>query len=141
MKGHQFLCSWILCLSSDSGEKMGDALTLLLETFHKIEKAGGEATISVVHCCTPSLCYLGGETSQQSKYQYRDHLVGHLTTLSAKTAGGKTKVNLEIRHLPTKNPARPLHLLPFPCLRLFDAEIWTVQISTGNFRFVQAFCG
>ena len=38
---------------------------------------------TVVHCCTPSLCYLGGETSQKSKYQYRDHLVGQLTINTA----------------------------------------------------------
>ena len=30
----------------------------------------------LVHCCTRSLCYLGAETSQKSKYQYRDHPVG-----------------------------------------------------------------
>ena len=46
--------------TSDSEAKMGDELTLLLEVFHKIEKAGGQATLSVA------------------------------------TAGGKTKIKLEI---------------------------------------------
>ena len=33
----------------------------------------------IVHCCTLSQCHLGSETgsSQTSKYQYRDHLVGY----------------------------------------------------------------
>ena len=34
----------------------------------------------LVHCCTLSLCHLGSEigwSSQKSKYQYRDHLVGY----------------------------------------------------------------
>ena len=31
----------------DSEEKMGDELTILLEAFHKIEKAGGQATLSL----------------------------------------------------------------------------------------------
>ena len=33
--------------TSDSEAKMGDELTLLLEVFHKIEKAGGQASLSV----------------------------------------------------------------------------------------------
>ena len=33
--------------TSDSEAKMGDELTLLLEVFHKIEKAGGQATLSI----------------------------------------------------------------------------------------------
>ena len=32
-----------LQVDSDSEEKMGDELTILLEAFHKIEKAGGQA--------------------------------------------------------------------------------------------------
>ena len=30
---------------------MGDELSLLLEIFNKIEKAGGQATLSVAFCC------------------------------------------------------------------------------------------
>ena len=33
--------------TSDPEAKMGDELTLLLEVFHKIEKAGGQATLSI----------------------------------------------------------------------------------------------
>ena len=33
--------------TSDSEAKMGDKLTLLLEVFHWIEKAGGQASLSV----------------------------------------------------------------------------------------------
>ena len=36
-----------LRVDSDSEEKMGDELTILLEAFHKIEKAGGQATLSL----------------------------------------------------------------------------------------------
>ena len=36
-----------LRVDSDSEEKMGDKLTILLEAFHKIEKAGGQATLSL----------------------------------------------------------------------------------------------
>ena len=46
MKGRQYLCSCNFLITSDSEEKMGDELTLLLEVFHKIEKAGGQATLS-----------------------------------------------------------------------------------------------
>ena len=60
MKGRQHLCSCNFLINSDSEEKMGDELTLLLEVFHKIEKAGGQAT------------------------------------LSASTAGGKSKFKLEV---------------------------------------------
>ena len=60
MKGRQYLCSCNFLITSDSEEKMGDELTLLLEVFHKIEKAGGQAT------------------------------------LSASTAGGKSKFKLEV---------------------------------------------
>ena len=36
-----------LRVNSDSVEKMGDELTILLEAFHRIEKAGGQATLSL----------------------------------------------------------------------------------------------
>ena len=36
-----------LFATSDSEVKMGDELTILLEAFHKIEKAGGQATLSI----------------------------------------------------------------------------------------------
>ena len=36
-----------LRVDSDSEEKMGDELIILLEAFHKIEKAGGQATLSL----------------------------------------------------------------------------------------------
>ena len=43
-------------------------------------------TSPLVYCCTPSLCYLGGEAvdrwlSQKSKKQHRDNLVGQLVRL------------------------------------------------------------
>ena len=56
---------------SDSEAKMGDELTLLMEVFHKIEKAGGQATLSV------------------------------------STAGGKTKVKLEVATTPAPPSVSP----------------------------------
>ena len=55
---------------------MGDELTLLLEVFHKIEKTGGQATLSV------------------------------------STAGGKTKVKLEIAALPTVSTSTSISSTP-----------------------------
>ena len=47
MKGRSYLSSCNFLIDSDSEEKMGDELTILLEAFHKIEKAGGQATLSL----------------------------------------------------------------------------------------------
>ena len=48
---------WNSFHTSDSEAKMGDELTLLLEVFHKVEKAGGQATLS--------LATVGGKTKMK----------------------------------------------------------------------------
>ena len=83
MKGRQYLCSYNFLINSDSEEKMGDELTLLLEVFHKIEKAGGQAT------------------------------------LSASTAGGKSKFKLEVATSaapPSVSPSTSLNAKCFPIM-------------------------
>ena len=65
------ICAPTLFIDSDSEAKMEDELTLLMEVFHKIEKAGGQATLSV------------------------------------STAGGKTKVKLEVATTPAPPTVSP----------------------------------
>ena len=65
------ICAPTLFIDSDSEAKMEDELTLLMEVFHKIEKAGGQATLFV------------------------------------STAGGKTKVKLEVATTPAPPTVSP----------------------------------
>jgi len=52
-----------LQVDSDSEEKMGDELTILLEAFHKIEKAGGQATLSLSTSSGKTKVKLGTSTT------------------------------------------------------------------------------
>ena len=103
---------------------MGDELTLLLEVFNKIEKAGGQATLSVAT--------VGGKTKVKLE-------IAALPTVSTSTSISSTPVRRHRRRgarararrnqrvaahqaslaeaatsVPLVPPCRPLHLLPSP---------------------------
>ena len=72
---------WNSFHTSDSEPKMGDKLTLLLEVFYKIEKAGGQATLSIATG--------GGKTKMKHKI---------LTTPEPPTVSSSTSSPTGCRH-------------------------------------------
>ena len=124
MKGRSFLSSCNFLIDSDSEEKMGDELTILLEAFHKIEKAGGQATLSVSTSCgktkvklvtsttaappsvSPSTSSTPGRRHRRRSARARARRNLRAAAHQASLAEAATSVPLD--------PPRPLHLHPSP---------------------------
>ena len=124
MKGRLYPSSCNFLIGSDSEEKMGDELTILLEAFHKIEKAGGQATLSVSTSCgktkvklvtsstaappsvSPSTSSTPGRRHRRRSARARARRNLRAAAHQASLAEAATSVPLD--------PPRPLHLHPSP---------------------------
>ncbi len=124
VKGRSYLSSCNFLIDSDSEEKMGDELTILLEAFHKIEKAGGQATLSVSTSCgktkvklvtsttaappsvSPSTSSTPGRRHRRRSARARARRNLRAAAHQASLAEAATSVPLD--------PPRPLHLHPSP---------------------------
>lgn len=112
---------------SDSEAKMGDELTLLMEVFHKIEKAGRQATLSVSTAggktkvklevattpapptVSPTTSSSPGRRHRRRSARVRARRNQRAAAHQASLAEAATSVSLE-----DPPPRRPLHLLPSP---------------------------
>ena len=127
MKGRQYLCSCNFLFTSDSEEKMGDELTLLLEVFHKIEKAGGQATLSASTAggkskfklevatsaappsVSPSTSSTSGRRHRRRGARARARRNQRAAAHQASLAEAATTTSV-----PLEDPPHPLHILPSP---------------------------
>ena len=136
MKGRSYLSSCNFLIDSDSEEKMGDELTILLEAFHKIEKAGGQATLSVSTSCgktkvklvtsttaappsvSPSTSSTPGRRHRRRSARARARRNLRAAAHQASLAEAATSVPLD--------PPRPLQLHPSPPLASGRRQVITV---------------
>ena len=106
---------------------MGDELTLLLEAFHKIEKAGGQATLSVstvggktkvklVTATTPAPPTESPPTSSAPVRRHRRRGARARARRNQRAAAHQASLAEAATSVPLDDPPprRPLHLLPSP---------------------------
>ena len=113
--------------TSDSEAKMEDELNILLEAFHKIEKAGGQATLSVstvggktkinlVTATTPAPPTESPSTSTSSTPVRRHRRRGARARArrNQRAAAHQASLAEAATSVPLEDPPRPLHILPSP---------------------------
>ena len=106
---------------------MGDELNILLEAFHKIEKAGGQATLSVstvggktkinlVTATTPAPPTESPSTKTSSTPVRRHRRRGARARArrNQRAAAHQASLAEAATSVPLEDPPRPLHLLPSP---------------------------
>ena len=127
MKGAQFLCSCELFATSDSEVKMGDELTILLEAFHKIEKAGGQATLSIstvggktkvnlVTATNPAPPTVSPSTPSTPARRHRRRGARARARRNQRAAAHQASLAeaATTTSVPLEDPPHPLHILPSP---------------------------
>ena len=103
---------------------MGDELTLLLEVFHKIEKAGGQATLSVstaggktkvkLEIAAPPTVSTSTSTSSTPVRRHRRRGARARARRNQRAAAHQASLAEAATSVPLGPPCRPLHLLPSP---------------------------
>ena len=104
---------------------MGDELTYLLEAFHKIEKAGGQATLSVstvggktkiklVTAATPDPPSESTSTSSTPERRHRRRGARARARRNQRAAAHQASLAEAATSVPLEDPPHPLHLLPSP---------------------------
>ena len=109
----------------NSAAKMGDELTSLLEIFHKIEKAGGQANLSVSTvggktklkleiATTPVPPTMSPSTSSAPVRRHRRRGARARARRNQRAAVHQASLAEAATSVPLIPPCRPLHLLPSP---------------------------